>query len=109
MGLQFELGKRKPKYSNVHSKNEAGRYRTTLHREKDRNRFRSYFSRKSKLTYQKEYTMRKLSILLLSLFCLTFAVYTQTPFDGRPAEGKRKATKKNPKGKVPTREQGLNV
>ena len=53
--------------------------------------------------------MRKLSILLIVLGCISFATYGQTAFDGCPAEGKRKATKKNPKGNVPTREQGLNV
>lgn len=53
--------------------------------------------------------MRKLAILLISFCCISFVSYGQTAFDGCPAEGKRKATKKNAKGNVPTREQGLNV
>ena len=53
--------------------------------------------------------MKRLHFSLLLICVLSFVAAAQGPFDGCPAKGKRKLTHKNPTGKVPVREQGLNV
>lgn len=49
--------------------------------------------------------------LLILLFLIAFPVHAQrsTSFDGCKAQGKRKITSSNPTGRVPIREQGLNL
>jgi len=47
--------------------------------------------------------------LLLSAALLIIPAFGQTSFKGCPAQGRRNKSKSNPKGTVPTREQGLNV
>ena len=53
--------------------------------------------------------MKRLSVLLL--LTLSICVYGQRPtsFESCKAQGKRRASDSNPTGKVPIREQGLNL